>query len=69
MTPMQKIGATLFIVGMLVLAALVIFVEWDHAKTKAQEDTKLKKIADELGVSEEKVTQIAVDRLHKQLFP
>ena len=69
MSPLQQIGAALFIVSMLVLVAVGVFVRHDEIKTKAREATKLKKIADVLGVSEEKVTQIAVDRLYGQLFP
>lgn len=69
MTPIQKIGAALFVFAMLVVTVLAIFIEWDQAKTAAKEATKLKKIADELGVSEEHVAQVAVDRLYKQLFP
>jgi hypothetical protein len=69
MTPLEKIGGTLFVLGTLVLVVVGIFVERDRAKTAAKEATKLRKIADELGVSEEHVAQIAVDRLYKQLFP
>jgi len=37
---------------MLVVAIVAFFIERDRAKTEAREATKLKKIADELGVSE-----------------
>jgi hypothetical protein len=39
MTPIQKIGAALFVFAMLVVTALAIFIEWDQAKTEAKEAT------------------------------
>jgi hypothetical protein len=68
-SPVQQIGLALFAFATVVIAAVAIFINRYQATEKAKEDTKLKQIADELGVSEEKVVQVAIDRLYKQLFP
>lgn len=67
-TPLQVLGASLMTIALLGISAVSWFVDRDKAAEKENEDTKLKQIAEELGVSEDKVTQVAIDRLHKQLF-
>jgi hypothetical protein len=67
-TRLQVLGASLMTIALIGLAVVSWFIHRDKAAEKANEDTKLKQIADELGVSEDKVTQVAIDRLHKQLF-
>jgi hypothetical protein len=68
-TRLQVLGASLMTIVLIGLAVISWFIHRDKDVEKTKEDATLKDVADALGVPEEKAQQIAINRLHAQLFP